>query len=152
MNDALYKLIYLSRNVIKGDDDTLHKEITQILRSARKNNTKENITGALMFSSDYFAQILEGPHDKVLTLFEHIQQDNRHSEMVMLNFSSTDNRLFAEWAMAYVGEETALQDRFMMVAKETGFDPNILSGNHDFDDLREKLDDVDSKFSLEWAA
>lgn len=148
MNESLYRLLYISRNSINGDNNALQKEISQILRSARKNNSKVDVTGALMFTSDYFAQALEGPHDRVQALFDRIQQDDRHSDMFMIDFSKVQSRIFAEWAMAYVGEAEELEDRFFMIAEETNFDTSILTGNEAFDVLRSKLQDFSGESRL----
>jgi hypothetical protein len=148
MNDSLHRLVYISRNNIGGDSDNLQKEISQILRSARKNNSEVDVTGALMFTSDYFAQALEGPYDRVQALFDRIQQDNRHSDMVMIDFSAVEKRIFAEWAMAYVGEADDLEDRFFMIAEETNFDASVLTGNDAFDVLRAKLQEFSGDSGL----
>ncbi len=129
MNTELYRLVYLSQNNIAGDGDALHKEISQILRAARENNLKNEITGALMFNSEYFAQVLEGPHHQVESLFDRIQCDERHSGMTMLGFTAIESRSFPEWAMAYIGEESNLSDRFFMIAEETNFDLDNVSGD-----------------------
>lgn len=148
MNDSLHRLVYISRNKIGGDSNNLQKEISQILRSARKNNSEVDVTGALMFTADYFAQALEGPYDRVQALFDRIQQDDRHSDMIMIDFSEVENRLFAEWAMAYVGETEDLEDRFFMIAEETNFDASVLAGNDAFDVLRAKLQDLSGDSQL----
>lgn len=148
MNESLYRLLYISRNNINGDYDTLQKEISQILRSARKNNSEVDVTGALMFTSNYFAQALEGPYDRVQTLFDRIQQDDRHSDMIMIDFSEVQSRIFAEWAMAYVGEAEDLEDRFFMIAEETNFDTSILTGNDAFDALRSHLQEFSGESPL----
>lgn len=144
MNEPLYRLVYISRNRIVGDSNTLQKEISQILRSARKNNSEVDITGALMFTSDYFAQVLEGSYDNVQKLFDRIEEDNRHSDMVMIDFSEVKERRFAEWAMAYVGEEENLEDRFFLIAEETNFDASLLTGNDAFDSLLAKMECIGS--------
>lgn len=139
MNTELYRLVYLSHNNIEKESDKLHAEISQILRAARENNLKNEITGALMFNSAYFAQVLEGPRDQVETLFERIQCDDRHSGMTMLSFDPIENRGFPEWAMAYIGEESNLSDRFFMIAEETNFDVDNLSGNQVVESLLASL-------------
>lgn len=149
MTDTLHRLVYLSRNDISGTNDTLQSEMSQILRSARENNSKRNVTGALMFNAEVFAQVLEGPHDELESLFAHIESDERHSEISMLDFGPVESRGFPEWAMAYVGDESTLTDRFFMMAEETNFDPDSLSGDQVFDVLRAGLteSDVESKFN-----
>jgi len=114
---------------VRAESLELHKEISQILRAARENNLKNEITGALMFNSEYFAQVLEGPHHQVESLFDRIQCDERHSGMTMLGFTAIESRSFPEWAMAYIGEESNLSDRFFMIAEETNFDLDNVSGD-----------------------
>ena len=152
MKNALHRLVYLSRNNISGDSATMHREITQILRAARVNNAEADITGALMFNSDLFAQVLEGPKDKVQKLFDHIESDERHLDMRILDFSPVERRCFSEWAMAYVGEEPALMDRFFMIAEETNFDPEHLTGDHVFDALLTSLKEQEASAPLTHAA
>ena len=56
----IQKVVYCSRNLIEGDAASRDAEISQILETARKNNSQVNVTGALLFSTDHFAQVLEG--------------------------------------------------------------------------------------------
>ena len=86
MPNALYRLAYISRNEIIGDEASIRAEIEQILASARAKNQNYQITGALMFNAGYFAQILEGAHDEIQAIFERIQYDARHSQVIILSF------------------------------------------------------------------
>ena len=85
MANNLYRLVYISRNEILGDDAVIRREIEQILERARDKNPQANITGALMFNAGSFAQVLEGSHDDIQDTFERIQCDPRHSHVVMLS-------------------------------------------------------------------
>lgn len=152
MNCELYRLVYLSRNNISNEGDSLRNEISHILRSARENNWKNNITGALMFNSEYFAQVLEGPQHEVQKLFDHIKNDDRHSEMSMLSFSPVESRGFPEWAMAYVGEDPDLSDRFFMIGEETNFNLEDLSGEEIYVALLQKLQESECTPNVKDAA
>lgn len=152
MNNALYRLVYLSRNNISNEGDSLRTEITQILRVARENNPARDLTGALMFNAEYFAQVLEGPHHQVTKLFDRIQLDDRHSEMKMLSFAPVESRGFPEWAMAYVGEDSDLSDRFFMIAEETNFSLDKVSGDQVFDALLKGLNGSDDESKKSHAA
>ena len=44
--------------------------ITQILQTSRRKNKEQNVTGALLFDSGYFAQTLEGPRLAIERTFE----------------------------------------------------------------------------------
>lgn len=99
----LYKLSYISKNTISGDEDNLHRQIKSILKAAHKNNPAMGITGALLFSGGYFCQVIEGEEDNIESLFEIIQMDDRHADITVLNFEEASERSFAEWAMAFAG-------------------------------------------------
>lgn len=152
MKDELHRMVYLSRNDISGDEQAFRSEITQILRAARKNNVKEDVTGALMFNAKVFAQVLEGPYDKVQGIFNRIESDERHSEVVILDFSPIEERGFPEWSMAYVGVESDLADSYFMIAEETNFNPKCLSGDQIFEVLLANLDESDQLSELNKAA
>ncbi len=102
MSQNLYRVVYASRNLIGGTDPQQHQEIAQILRTARANNSRKNVTGALLYNAGYFAQVLEGPRPSVEEIFEHIQRDGRHSDITVLEGEGTDQRDFPDWSMAHV--------------------------------------------------
>ncbi len=106
---SIQKVVYCSRNLIEGDAATRNAEISQILETSRRNNSKANVTGALLFSADHFAQVLEGPQEALEAVFERIQNDTRHGDVTVLESLTSEQRDFAEWSMAYVSpEECAL--------------------------------------------
>ena len=129
MSEAIYRLVYYSRNHISGDEASFAADVNQILASSRKNNDRDNITGALLFNSGCFAQVLEGPLDKVEAAFERIQQDERHGEVSLLALDPIAARSFPNWAMGYVGASSAQATRFSAIGQESGFDPARLSGD-----------------------
>ena len=102
MNTELYKIVYCSRNYIEGAHAERDGQILQILSAARANNSRQCITGALLFNSGFFAQVLEGPRSSIERVFERIQQDPRHGEVTVLESGAADGRSFPEWSMAHV--------------------------------------------------
>jgi blue light- and temperature-responsive anti-repressor len=110
MANALYRLIYCSRNVIPqvvpgaSDRDVLEQELRNILATARRNNHAENVTGALLFTASGFAQVLEGPREVVERTFERIGVDPRHSDVTVLSFTPTERRSFPDWSMGFCGQ------------------------------------------------
>ncbi|MDP2177474.1 MAG: BLUF domain-containing protein [Methylicorpusculum sp.] len=144
MNASLFRLIYISRNEISGDEATLNREIDQILASSRVKNPIENITGALMFNAGCFAQVLEGSHNEIQNTFERIQCDPRHSHVVVLAFEPTSERSFSNWSMAYFGTNSNAAAKFGDIANKAGFDPSLLEGDRIFDLLKEHLIEAES--------
>ncbi len=70
-----------------------------ILRAARSNNARDDVTGALICRADLYLQLLEGPRDKVLATFARIASDDRHVDVRVLLRVAATGRLFAGWAM-----------------------------------------------------
>ena len=109
MSSGVYKILYCSKNLIEGENAKRDREITQILQTARRKNKEQNVTGALLFNSGYFAQALEGPKLAIEKIFEKIQRDPRHGDVTVLNSGTGGLRDFPEWSMAHVAppDETA---------------------------------------------
>jgi Sensors of blue-light using FAD len=92
----LVQVIYASRP-FRYDEQVLNG----ILISARRNNIRDGITGALICREDLFVQLLEGPSANVADTFARIVRDHRHTDVVTLVRSETEVRLFPEWAMRH---------------------------------------------------
>ncbi|MDZ4789595.1 MAG: BLUF domain-containing protein [Hyphomicrobiales bacterium] len=88
------QLIYASRPF--GFDDLA---LAGILASARPNNTRDGITGALICREDIYLQLLEGPRDAVTAAFDRIKRDDRHMDAVILVSCDVEARIFPQWAM-----------------------------------------------------
>ena len=70
-----------------------------ILLSARRNNRRDCITGALICRHDIYLQLIEGPAPAIDALYAKIVIDDRHSEVELLLTRLTDQRLFPHWEM-----------------------------------------------------
>jgi hypothetical protein len=97
MRTDLYHLVYLSTTTNAFSED----DLTDILAASRRNNPERDITGMLLYSEGGFIQVLEGPKEHVLDLYERIEQDPRHSSTVMLAEGSIEERSFSEWEMGF---------------------------------------------------
>jgi Sensors of blue-light using FAD len=92
----LLQLIYASRPF--GFDAAM---LTGILFDARRCNTRDGITGALICRDDLFLQLLEGPEKAVEATYNRIRADDRHIEVrpLVRRKIADDGRMFAAWAM-----------------------------------------------------
>ncbi len=90
------QLIYVSRPF--GYDDL---DLLTILNSARRNNVRDRITGALICREDLYMQLLEGPEALVQDAYKRIAADNRHTEVRLLFAGDAEARLFPAWAMRH---------------------------------------------------
>jgi hypothetical protein len=103
VSNEIYTLAYFSRNRIEESSSNLKAEIAKILSTARTNNSRVGVTGALLYSKGYFAQVLEGPLREVEAIFESIQRDCRHHDVTILHFKPVGERSFSQWSMAFAG-------------------------------------------------
>ncbi len=85
----------------KANPDITSQDISDILNTARKFNSKNNVTGCLLYHNEQFLQILEGKEEVVHQLLEAIKKDKRHSNVMVMAEDYKDERLFPEWSMAF---------------------------------------------------
>jgi hypothetical protein len=90
------QLIYASRPF--GYDELV---LAGILSTARRNNARDGITGALICREDLFVQLLEGPSDAVTSAFSRILNDDRHVDVTTLLTGDIEDRLFPQWYMRH---------------------------------------------------
>lgn len=92
----LLQLTYASRPF--GFDGSM---LTAILIDARRCNTRDGITGALIVRDDLYLQLLEGPEAAVEAAYGRIKRDDRHIEVRPLTrrVIGDDERMFGAWAM-----------------------------------------------------
>jgi len=126
----LMRLIYFSRNLIEGEQDIVVEQVEHILSTGRRNNFEAGVTGALLFNSGVFAQVLEGRREDIETTFKRIQQDKRHKDIQLLGVEPIEERLFPDWSMGFVGKSRADERLFGHLAEMTGLD------KHRFDSAR----------------
>lgn len=77
------------------------EDIAAILLAARRNNQRDDLTGALIYNGHNFMQLLEGPAKKVEACLDAIRRDPRHSGMTEVRRRSVETRDFADWSMLY---------------------------------------------------
>jgi hypothetical protein len=94
-------LLYVSRKTFAREIDEVI--IGEIIAVALSRNAALNVTGALVATSDHFAQILEGPAPAITELMDSIHRDSRHKDVTVLREAPINRRSFAEWSMAYSG-------------------------------------------------
>ncbi|MBI1287671.1 MAG: blue light sensor protein [Flavobacteriales bacterium] len=92
----MFYLIYSSKAVpgLKESD------LKNILASAQRRNSENDITGLLIFHEGTFIQMLEGNEQTVMDTFERIEEDDRHTAVLRLFSGNEENRHFPDWKMA----------------------------------------------------
>ena len=94
---VLERMFYISR----ATRPMSRGELEDLLHGARARNVARDITGMLLYDGGHFAQVVEGPQETVRRLFQSIQRDQRHSEVVVICEGPVEQRDFPGWAMGY---------------------------------------------------
>ncbi|MFZ0489999.1 MAG: BLUF domain-containing protein [Salegentibacter sp.] len=64
--------------VSNADQSLTTSEINELLNFCEENNNLRDIKGILLYSEGNFFQVLEGEKEKVVDLYNRIQEDSRH--------------------------------------------------------------------------
>ncbi len=94
---TLHYLIYTSIRSL----DCGEKDIQDILKVAKTFNQSAQITGVLAHTNRHFMQYVEGLSDALITLFDKIKKDPRHTDIILCYFSPLEKRTFPSWQMGY---------------------------------------------------
>lgn len=129
MHERLTRIVYLSSPLIEGHDArhagapgaAFVAELDRILAASQRNNAAAGVTGALIFNSGLFGQVLEGPEEAVEATFLRIRADPRHGAVTMLGSKPVIERAFGDWSMGFVGLG-ALSDAPEHESRRTTFD------------------------------
>jgi hypothetical protein len=98
---AVSSLLYVSKSLVPVAAQA--GELHHIVGVARARNERLSVTGALLYTEEHFAQILEGPAAAVAELMEHIAADPRHTRLKVIWTDEPAGRSFADWSLAYSG-------------------------------------------------
>lgn len=104
-DQLITQVVYISRATAHVD----HAELSSIASVSASNNSRVGVSGALLFCSGYFLQILEGDFDTLQSTLNRIADDTRHADLQVILQTNDTRRQFADWAMAGLHED-ALSD------------------------------------------
>jgi len=74
-------------------------ELYELTSFAQKRNSREGITGLMLYDNERFFQWLEGPEDSVERVMGSITKDARHTDLEVLNKRPAEMRTFGAWSM-----------------------------------------------------
>ncbi|HWH18609.1 MAG TPA: BLUF domain-containing protein [Allosphingosinicella sp.] len=94
-------LLYVSVGLLRPEEQK--SEIDDIVGVARSRNEELGVTGALVYTGEHFAQVLEGSASAVDELMTSICRDPRHAKVDIVEVVDIAERRFTGWSMAYCG-------------------------------------------------
>ena len=102
---SIVQLFYVSRSAAPFDSEA----VQAILAASRRNNRRDDVTGCLLFSGCYFAQVLEGRPEVTMGRLDRISGDRRHTDFRLLVERPITERVYGDWSMGYL-HDLALED------------------------------------------
>ena len=107
---SVTRLIYASTRT-----DRSAGAVNAIFEASQRNNRRDDISGALIVTNDYFVQLLEGSRPLVSRCMVRIVQDLRHTDIEFISTKSVPHRLFSGWSMRRVEAERL--DRALLLSQ-----------------------------------
>ncbi|AXB76628.1 blue light sensor protein [Novosphingobium sp. P6W] len=96
---AITAWLYASRSLLPPE--TAGAEIDHLVALSHERNARLDVTGALLYTGNRFAQYIEGPHASVDALRASIRRDPRHDDLTTIEMGVSQRRLFASWSLAF---------------------------------------------------
>ncbi|MBF0257014.1 MAG: BLUF domain-containing protein [Gammaproteobacteria bacterium] len=93
----LIRLVYVSTST----RPIVESELIHILEVARKRNSRQAVTGILLYSGGRFFQVLEGEEADVMDIYHDIAGNPKHRAPIILTQEEISERAFGDWSMAY---------------------------------------------------
>ncbi len=93
-------LIYRSKALVAPRSEACRK----IVAVSRMNNASLDLTGFLHAEEGLFIQYLEGAPKPLWALYERLQLDHRHTNLVLLGRGKLAKPRFEDWRMGYSDE------------------------------------------------
>lgn len=106
---TIHRLLYSSEAALRGSDLQVKQQVSSIVGKSCARNAAGGLTGALLFASNVFVQVLEGPIDQVEATFERICCDLRHRQLRLFELIACEERVFRMWSMAELGVDHTMQ-------------------------------------------
>ena len=91
----LARVVYRSQAVAAASPS----ELQQLTAVAQARNSRESITGVMLYDDNKFFQWLEGPAEGVNRVMGSIEKDRRHRNIEILRRDTSPERIFGNWSM-----------------------------------------------------
>lgn len=124
MSAQLIRLVYASKATFKPFNSAqgVDKNVASILATARRENRKNNLVGALYYGSGCFFQCLEGSREAIDELYAKLQKDPRHNQLQILSTQPISKIGFSSWEMKYATIDQEVRS-FLRRNQLVKFDP-----------------------------
>jgi hypothetical protein len=108
--------LYVSRSNLSVS--SCAREVADLVERAESKNGRLGVTGSIIFTGTYFAQIIEGLTASIDDLMASIVRDPRHSGLRIVTRTQVQARDFGDWTMAYSGPSAYMNRHIQPLATE----------------------------------
>jgi hypothetical protein len=122
----IHQLVYYSRNVVLGNDRAMLTNLREIVSASQRNNSRDGITGFLIFDKTWFIQVLEGEQAQVSTTYTRIARDPRHASATIMDARNVQNRSFPNWTMGGAMRTPEVEEVYLQHGIGSAIDPTRL--------------------------
>lgn len=121
-------VLQLTRLVYASKHDKLDAaSLKAVLESSQRNNSRDLLTGMLVFDERNFLQLIEGNREAVAKCFARIMEDERHHDMKLITCGDVSRRLFKDQNMRLV-DVHKIKDEILSAHYVDGkFQPGLMS-------------------------
>ncbi|WP_333918782.1 BLUF domain-containing protein [Vibrio crassostreae] len=137
----LTRLIYVS-TVCESCDS---KALDEILKISHDRNKQSHLTGLLSHNDKYFLQCIEGSRTAVNHTYNHILNDKRHQNVMILYFKEIDCRQFGDWSMGDIPQSNLTELVNLQFSTSNQFNPYEMSGESAYQMLLELKQNLPSE-------
>lgn len=115
-------LLYVSCRF--GADGDGMDAIDDIGRVSISRNARLNVRGALVVTSHFFAQRLEGPPEAIATLMRSIARDPRHRDLRIVEDLDQRTARFKDWFLLRMNVSSYVENRIKLLFETPRPDPH----------------------------
>lgn len=114
---SIVSVLFVSRSLLGRAEYA--REFDSIVATTMRNNDGLKLSGALVSTGGWFAQLIEGPEDSVDMMIARIAADPRHRDMRIVCRSCRRDRRLPAWRVAYAGPSRFVETAIQSVAEAT---------------------------------
>jgi hypothetical protein len=132
----LTRLVYYSESALTSRGQALADELRLLRDTSIRNNSRDGLTGGLVFNGSHFIQVIEGDPGHVITVYSRIFADPRHREVAKIGLMPSSRRAFEDWPMGYADDPRRLDALWSRRGLGGAFHPSRLSAHELVDFVR----------------
>ncbi|GJD41769.1 BLUF domain-containing protein [Methylobacterium bullatum] len=126
----IHQLVYYSRNVVQGNDRAMLTNLRDIVSASQRNNSRDGITGFLIFDKTWFIQILAGEQAQVSATYTRIARDPRHATATIMDARNVQSRSFPNWTMGGAMRTPEVEEVYLQHGIGSAIEPTRLKSAH----------------------